>query len=291
MRAARSQLRDWPEYLVIRFMLATMAHGPFALSMSLGRFYASILDKLVPRLRRVAQENLTLAMPALDEAGRQRIIDGVFKSIGRILATFARFPSLHSKNVGKFVRYEGFEHVQAAMSRGKGVLFATGHLGNWEISALAFSLMTKPMHIVVRPLDNPLIDRLAERYRGKGGNTSINKREFARAILERLHQNEMVGILVDQHVSTGIPVNFFGVPAATSNGLAKIAARSGAAVIPGFALWSETEKQYVLRFYPETPISGDAAEDTQRVQRALEAVIREYPDQWLWIHRRWKSKP
>jgi KDO2-lipid IV(A) lauroyltransferase len=147
--------------------------------------------------------------------------------------------------------------------------------------------------LVVRPLDNPLIDHLVERRRTLSGNRMIGKKEFARGILAALRRNEAVGVLIDQNSAAehGVFVDFFGVPACAASGFAKLAAHSGAAVIPGFALWSEQEGRYVLRFYPPVKITGDAEKDTATLHKVLEKVIREYPDQWLWIHRRWKTRP
>jgi KDO2-lipid IV(A) lauroyltransferase len=149
------------------------------------------------------------------------------------------------------------------------------------------------MHVLVRPLDNPLIDRLVERRRTLSGNRIIAKKDFARGIVKALSANQAVGILVDQNASPdgGVFVDFFGVPACASPGIARIAAHTGAAVIPGFALWNQLENRYVLRFYPPVEISGDVQHDTARIQRQLENVIRENPGQWLWIHRRWKTRP
>jgi KDO2-lipid IV(A) lauroyltransferase len=149
------------------------------------------------------------------------------------------------------------------------------------------------MNVVVRPLDNPLIDRLVERRRRNSGNRLIYKKDFARAILKALSANQAVGILIDQNASpdAGVFVDFFGIPACSGTGFAKLAAHSGAAVIPGFALWSDDERRYVLRFYPPVPVTGDVVRDTQAIQNQLESVIRAYPDQWLWIHRRWKTRP
>ncbi len=220
-------------------------------------------------------------------------MDGVFRSIARLLVTFARFPAIHAGNLGQWIRWEGEERVRAALEAGRGVLFATGHLGNWELSAYAYALLAEPMSVVVRPLDNPLIDGMVERRRGLRGNRAIGKRDFARGILKALGRNEAVGVLVDQNASPdgGVFVDFFGLRACAGTGFAKIAAHSGAAVIPGFALWSDEERRYVLRFYPAVPMTGDAARDTQALQSALEEVIRAHPDQWLWIHRRWKTRP
>ncbi len=259
----------------------------------LARFYARLLDVGLPRLRRVAMRNLAMALPEKSAAEHKKIADGVFRSIARLLYVFARFPRIDRSNISRWIRYEGLEHFEEALRRGRGVMFATAHLGNWELSAFAHALMAAPMHVVVRSLDNPGIDELVERRRRLSGNQLIEKKEFARSILKALHANQAVGILIDQNSSPeeGVFVDFFGIPACASSGFAKLAARSGAAVIPGFALWLEEEGRYVLRFYPPVEMSGRVEEDTQRLQSQLEAVIRQYPEQWLWIHRRWKTRP
>ena len=218
---------------------------------------------------------------------------GVWRSIARLMLGFARFPQINKQNVSRWIRYDGLEHFEQALQRGKGVLFATAHLGNWELSAFSHGLMCSPMHIVVRPLDNPLLDRLVGQRRQLSGNRIIEKKDFARGILRALSNNQAVGILIDQNAALeeGVFVNFFGVRACAATSFARIAAHSGAAVIPGFALWSDEERRYVLKFYPAVEISGDAAEDTRRLHAHLEQVIRQFPDQWLWIHRRWKTRP
>ena len=281
------------EYWAAWFVLQSLAHTPRTLADRLGRFYAAVLDHILPRLRRAGTRNLEMAFPSMDVRQRRELIDGVFRSIGRLLVVFARFPTIDRGNVSQWIRYEGYEHFEAARARGKGVLFATAHLGNWELSAFAHAWLSAPMHVVVRPLDNPRIDAIVERRRMLSGNRLIEKKDFARAILKALRQNEAVGILVDQNASldNGVFVDFFGIPACSGIGFARLAAHSGAAVIPGFAVWSETESRYILRFYPPVEITGDAEEDTRRIQKQLEAAIREYPDQWLWIHRRWKTRP
>jgi KDO2-lipid IV(A) lauroyltransferase len=166
-------------------------------------------------------------------------------------------------------------------------------MGAWELSAFAHALMAQPMNVVVRPLDNPLIDAEVERLRSASGNNLIEKKDAARAIFRALQRNEAVGVLVDQNVSPdeGAFVNFFGIPACAGTAFVRIAHKTGAAVIPGYALWSDIERRYILRFYPILEFTGNIETDTQLVHTRLEQVIREYPDQWLWIHRRWKTRP
>ena len=268
------------ETALARLVLATPSFAPF---------YARVLDVAVPRLRRTAVLNLKRA----GFADASEITDGVFRSIGRLIQTFARFPSLNPKTIHELIRYEGLENFTNAIARGKGVLVATAHLGNWELSAFAHAWMTGPMNIVVRPLDNPKIDALIEQRRAMSGNNIISKREAARGILRALQHGEAVGILIDQNTTPeeGVFIDFFGIKACAGTAFVKFAHRTAAAVVPGFALWEQGERRYVLRFYPEIEITGDVQADTQRVHSALEAVIRKYPDQWLWIHRRWKTRP
>lgn len=286
----RSRLRNGIEYAAAVAALKTLEHSPRPLAERLARIYAGALDRALPRLRRTAMRNLASALP---EADHRQIVDEVFASIGRVLLVLAKAPCITGANVHEWIRYEGLEHLKRAQARGRGVLIATAHLGNWELSAYAHALMSAPMRVVVRPLDNPLLDRLVARRRTLSGNRIIEKKDFARSILKALAANEAVGILIDQNASLeqGIFVDFFGVPACAGTGFAKIAARSGAAVVPGYALWSEAERRHVLRFYPEIEMTGDAGEDTRRLHAHLESVIREHPGQWLWIHRRWKTRP
>jgi KDO2-lipid IV(A) lauroyltransferase len=250
-------------------------------------------DLALPRFRRVAMRNLELAYPEKSPAERKLIVNQVFESVTRVLDSVARFPKINRENISQWIRYEGLEHFLDAKKAGRGVLFATAHMGNWELSAFAHGLMTEPMNVVVRPLDNAYANRLVEHRRQLSGNRLIGKKDAARAIVRALRQNEAVGILMDQNTSLeeGVFVNFFGTPACANVAFAKIAHLTGAAVIPGFALWLEQEKRYVLRFYPPVEITGDAARDTQRLHSILENVIREFPGQWLWIHRRWKTRP
>lgn len=251
------------------------------------------VDRLVPRLRRIAMRNLELAMPELPLQRRREIVDGVFVSLARMMVVFSRFPRIGPGNVSELIGYEGREHFDDALRAGKGVLFATGHLGNWELSAFAHAWLTGPMNVVVRPLDNPLLDALVTRYRSLSGNRIIEKKDFLRGILRALHENQAVGILIDQNagLDDGIFVDFFGIKAAASPSFAKLAHRTGACVIPGYAIWREEEQRYVLHFDSAIRLTGDVTVDTQCLQHHWESVIRKYPDQWLWIHRRWKTRP
>lgn len=285
--AQRSPRRNRVEYLLTRAALGTLSYGPLAVSFAIAWCYAQLLRLAAPKFTRIATRNLELAgLPP-------RTAAGVWHSIARQLVVFARMESIDKSNVGEWIRYEGFHHFEKAKADGKGVLFATLHLGAWELSAFSHALMAEPMHVVVRPLDNPLLDAFVESRRAASGNTILGKKEAARGILQALKDNKAVGILVDQNVGLdeGIFVNFFGRKACVSPTFAKLASRTGAAVIPGYAIWSPSERKFILRFDEPVGITGNTLIDTQRIQAALERAIRAYPDQWLWMHRRWKTRP
>ena len=254
---------------------------------------ALLLDRVVPKLRRIARINLSFAYPQLSGTAREGLIDGVFRTIARMLLSLARFPDLNRGNLDDWIRYEGLEYYLAAKRKGCGVLVATAHVGNWELSAFAHAFLTEPMNVMVRPLDNPLIDDLVESRRTLSGNRLIYKWDGARAVLRALRGNQAVGILIDQNTaaSEGLFVEFFGRAACANSGFVKLAHHSKAAVIPGFAVWDEAAGRYVLHFYPEIEMTGDEHSDTQRVHAVIEGIIRKYPDQWMWIHRRWKTRP
>lgn len=291
--AQRSFLRNALEYAAAASIVASLRWTPLAVARGLARGYAQVLGLAVPRLRRVAMRNLALAMPEGTQSERRRIVDGVFDSIARQLLCFAKFPQIDRDSVSRWVRFDGCEHFEEARQGGRGVLLATAHLGNWELGALAHALHGDPIQAVVRPLDNPWIDRLVTRRRAACGNRVIEKHGAPRAVFKALAANRTIGILVDQNstLDQGVFVDFFGIPACTGTGFARIAARSGAAVIPAFALWSEEEQLHVVRYYPPVEMTGSAEEDTARLQKRLETIVRQVPDQWLWIHRRWKTRP
>ncbi|NWF86033.1 MAG: lysophospholipid acyltransferase family protein [Bryobacteraceae bacterium] len=290
MARQRSAFRNRVEYAFVRVLLAVLGALPYGKATALARFCLRAFDS---RFRPVAEANLAMALPATTASEREAIIEGCFRSLARLLALIPRFPSIGKSNVHDWIRYEGFEHFENAKRQGRGVLFATAHLGNWEFSAFAHALMAEPMTFVVRPLDNPLLDELATRYRTLSGNRVLSRTGYARAMLAVLKRNEALGILIDQNVTAdrGVFIDFFGVKACVDSGFARLAAHSKAAVIPGYALWSESEQKFVLHFDPPVPISGEALADTQAIHTALENAIRRHPGQWLWIHRRWKTRP
>jgi KDO2-lipid IV(A) lauroyltransferase len=287
------------EYAAVRLLTLVLGNLPRPLSRACGNAIAMAAYALYQRLRRVGMRNLELAFPEKTRAERRQILRRLYLHLGRQLADFCRFPKLTKKNISQVITYEGFENFENAAAAGKGILFLTGHLGAWELSSFAHSLYGHPMHIVARGLDNPLVDELVTRYRTLHGNQIFDKDDYARGLLAALRNRDTIGILMDTNMTPpqGIFVDFFGIPACTASGLARVAWHSGAAVLPGFALWDEAARKYRLHFGKSLELvrtgntESDVAANTALFNRVLEEYIRRYPDQWLWVHRRWKTRP
>jgi KDO2-lipid IV(A) lauroyltransferase len=243
--------------------------------------------------------NLAMVFPETTEAERGRILRGVFTSLGRQLAELCQFPKYTAENIDEVVAYDGLENYERAYAGGKGVLFLTAHFGGWELSAFAHSLHGHWLHVVMRPMDNEYLDRLLQHYRSMHGNKPVAKDDFVRGLLAAMKAGETVGILMDTNMTPpqGIFVDFFGIPACTASGLARIALRTDAAVVPGFTIWDAALGKYRLRFDPALQLirtghlEADIAANTQMFTKVIEDYVRKYPDQWLWVHRRWKTRP
>ncbi|MGH9780949.1 MAG: lysophospholipid acyltransferase family protein, partial [Candidatus Acidiferrales bacterium] len=203
------------------------------------------------------------------------------------------------ENIERLVVLDGFENFDAARQRGKGVIFLTGHMSAWELAPFAQALYGNPLSFLARAVDNTRVDALVNHYRCLSGNRPIEKNNAARAMLRVLHSGGTVGILADQNTSLdeGMFVDFFGIPAATTTGLARIARRTDAAVVPGFLFWDNSMRKYRLRFEAAVQLQRTEDEDadirvnTARCNKVIEDYIRAHPEQWLWIHKRWKNRP
>lgn len=285
------------EYWTVRGLVGALGALPRAMGRQVGQGIGLVVWALAGRLRRTGLRNLEIAFPEWSAAQRRRNLRATFRSLGRHLAEFCRM-SRYTRETAP-VRYEGLENYLRARERGQGVLVLTGHLGAWELSSFFHSLAGFPMSLVIRRLDNPRVDDFVNAIRCLHGNRVIHKDDFARGLLSSMHRGETVGILMDTNMTPpqGVFVPFFGKDACTASGLARIALRSSAAVLPGFLLWHEDEGRYVLHFGPELSLvrTGEATQDiaanTELFNATLERYIRQYPEQWLWLHRRWKTRP
>lgn len=287
------------EYWVVTVVARTLGRLPRGVARVLVRLLTFACYLGLRRLRRVGERNLELALPEVPTGERRRILRHVFRNLGWQMVEFCRMPRYTPQNTQGWIRTQGLEHYLAAEARGKGVLILTGHLGAWELSSFYHSLMGHPMGMVIRRLDNRPLDEYVNGIRCLHGNRVLHKDDFARGLLTAMRSGGTVGILMDTNMTPpqGVFVKFFGVTACTASGLARVTLKTGAAVLPGFCLWEEREQRYVLHFGPELEFErtgeheADIVAATQKCNDVLEAWIRRYPDQWLWIHRRWKTRP
>lgn len=249
--------------------------------------------------RRLTLRNLALAFPGKTKEELKEIGKDVFRNLGRVLAEFSFIPKLNKENVHNYVVWEGEENFRQAYKKGRGIIFLTAHFGNWEWMAATFPLLVGlPCHVVMRPLDNKYLDQLVEALRTWTGNKTIPKRKAMGRMLRLLQNREIVGVLLDQNVDwhEGVFVNFFGHLACTNSGLALLAMRTGAAVLPAFNI-RQKNGQYRVIIEPEISLirtenkDADILQNTRVFTQIIEKYVRAYPDHWLWLHRRWKTRP
>ncbi|HMF90549.1 MAG TPA: lysophospholipid acyltransferase family protein [Candidatus Angelobacter sp.] len=292
-------MRHQLEYFPLRALAALVGALPRPLARAFGIGLGLLAYAFHPRLRRVGRRNLDLAFPGKNRTEKKKILRGVYINLGRQLAEFCLFPRYTPENVGRVAVYEGFQNFADAAARGKGVVFLTAHLGGWEVASFAHSLYGHPMNIVMRPLDNPYVDAMVDRYRTFHGNRTFPKQDFARGLLTALRQGETVGILMDTNMTPpqGEFVDFFGVPACTATGLARVAVHTEAAVVPAFGVWDKHLGKYKICFEPALKLTStgddeaDALANTALFTKMIETYATKFPDQWLWVHRRWKTRP
>jgi KDO2-lipid IV(A) lauroyltransferase len=292
-------MKEWAEYAVAWALLKMLGALPRGVARGIAARVAQILYGLLPKLRKTAGVNLGIAFPEWNEAQRKRVVRGMVRNLGWMAAEFARFPKYSKENIEQIVVLDGHENFLEGHRRGKGVLYLTGHIGAWELSSFAHALYGFPLHYMARRIDNERIDALVNGYRCLSGNRPIFKNESARVMLKVLKEAGTVGILADQNTmpQEAVFVEFFGKAASTTTGIARVALHTDAAVVPGYAVWDEARGKYRLRFEPPMELvrtgdtERDVLENTKRFTRVIEEIVRKYPEQWVWAHGRWNTRP
>ncbi|HOX93659.1 MAG TPA: lysophospholipid acyltransferase family protein [Syntrophales bacterium] len=269
---------------------------PFRKALFRGLF--TLVYHLLTKQRLITLHNLKCAFPEKEMPELIGIAKGVYSHLAIVMAEFFEIPWITKDNYRQWVEFEGLENIEKALVQGKGVLSIVAHLGNWEMMTMAFPMAAYPIQIVYRPLDNPVLDNLFGYVRSLNGNSLIPKTGALRSMLMLLRQNKIVGIMGDQNMSAreGVFVEFFGRPACTTVGLAFMALKTGVPVVPAFMIRMKNGK-YRFIIEPAVDISNtgdlqaDVKENTQRFTRIIEHYVRLYPEQWFWLHQRWKTKP
>ena len=297
----RHKLLSYPTYALVRLAAFFLRILPRRLGISIIRTLAALAYYLDFRHRRIARVNLTIAFPELTRRARSRIARRSFQHTAMNLLEISRFPGLTAGTIDSVVTYDpefGLDNYRAARARGKGILYLTGHFSAWELLPAAHALHGYPLSFVTRPLDNAFLDRYMRMLRESKGNRVIAKKNSARPILQALKSNGAVGILIDQNTSLqeGMFVDFFGVSAATTTGMAVLALHTEAPVLPGY-LTPVRSGRYTIKFLPPIEVTRtgnmqhDIAANTRKFNEILEGIIREQPESWLWGHKRWKYRP
>jgi len=292
-------MREDLEYFAARIGLKLLGILPRRVARWVGVTFVRIAYAFRKPLREAAVFNLQLAFPDWSREQRKQTIRGMNRQIGWMIGEFSQFPKYTRERIEEIVVIDGAENFDEAQRRGRGVLFLTGHMSAWELAPFAHARYGHPLHFLVRPVANRKVDALINGYRCLSGNRPIDKNRSARAILKVLSEGGTVGILSDHNTSLdeGVFVNFFGIPASTTSGLARVALRTGAAVVPGFLCWDESLQKYRLGFEPAVDLArtgddeADVRENTQRFMQVIERYVRRHPEQWLWVHKRWKTRP
>lgn len=286
-----------------RAILFVLSLLPRRAALSLGKAVAWIGFHALGKLRRTGLRNLEIAFPELSESTRLAILKGSLQSLGRVLGEVSQFGKATPESLRKIVDFELDEESKVLYKRvreeKRGVVITTGHLGNWELLVFAFAALHEPIAYLARPLDNPLIEELTVKIRTRFGNRPINKASSAMLVIKMLREGDIIGILsdVNAHPKEGVFVPFFGVSSCTTAGPATFAIRTNSFIYPTFCVYDHEKKSYKVVHGPviEPSMTGDRTADilttTAAYTAEIERIIRQYPDQWLWIHKRWKTRP
>ncbi len=301
--AKKSKPQVWLEYAFARSVLGVLAVVPRRAAVSLMSGLGGLAYHLLGGLRRVAMTNLNIAFPELTLSEREKLAKGSFRNLGRVLGEMSHFGDATAEDIKELVEFPidpgVHEEIRKLREEGRGVVLVSPHLGNWEVLVLGWALFESPLCYLVRPLDNPLVEQMTVDLRSRFGNRPINKTHSFMTAARVLRKDGQLGILADvnAHPKEGVFVPFFGVPACTPSGAALLAMRANAGILVMCGGWDEQKRRYVAvhgrMVYPSKTgdRQRDIVETTAAFTAEVEKLVRQFPDQWMWIHKRWKTRP
>jgi KDO2-lipid IV(A) lauroyltransferase len=302
MAKKKNSAQIWLEYAVARTIVGFLGILPHRVALFVSTRIARLGYYLLGNLRKVGYRNLEIAMPELPQHEREKLVKGSFESLGRVLGEVSQFHKATPARLEHLIEFH-IDHLLELYAKvrhqGRGAIVVTGHIGNWELFVFAFAAIYEPMSYLARPIDNPLIEEMTVRIRSRFGNRPINKTNSVMVASKILREGGILGILADvnAHPKEGVFVPLFGVPACTSTGAALLAIRTNSVIVPMCAVWDREKNKYAAIHGEiiEPAMTGDrksdVAETTARFTAEIEKFVRAYPDQWLWIHKRWKTRP
>ena len=305
--ANKSTAQIWLEYVPVRVLFAVLGALPRKLALRVGVGVGRLAYRLAKGLRRVALRNLEIAFPEKSQAEREQIALGSFESLGRMLGELAQFPRATREQLSELIEFHFLSDessperiaFDADRAKGRGILLLGPHLGNWEMGVFAYSALHDKLTYLARPLDNPLIEDFTVRLRTRFGNRAIDKNNSVTKAMAILRESGILGVLPDVNVlhRDGVFVPFFGTLACTTSGVAMLAMRTGEMIVPMCCVWNKNTKKYDVFYgkFIEPSSTGDRHRDVYETTAAftaeMEKFVRAYPEQWLWIHKRWKTRP
>jgi KDO2-lipid IV(A) lauroyltransferase len=277
---------------------AVVRRLPRRVVLACGRRLGLLWARLDARHLAIAADNLRRAFPEWDEARVRRTARGVYGHFGTVILDLLWMEGRSAAELLALADLDGIEHLQKARARGRGVISPSAHLGNWEVQAVASVPLVGEVASIARPLDNPFLDRRLVRLRTSTGNAVIYKQKALAHVLKTIREGGIVAVLIDQNVqqNDGVFVRFFGRPAATTTVAAAVALKTGCAIVPVWCVLQPTGR-YLMRYGPPVEWAGSGRKDediaalTQHLTSLVEGWVRERPEQWLWLHRRWKTQP
>ncbi len=291
------------EYYAVKGLLGSLGLLPRKAAVKLGMAAGGLAYRLVKPLRRTGMRNLEMAFPEMSDEQRTKLLRGTFANLGRMFGELSQFPKATPESLAELIEFDFPDDIwneyKALSETGRGIIIISPHMGNWEMLVYAWSTHYQPMSYLARPLDNPRIEDLTHRLRTKFGNRPINKTNAMNRAIRVLREGGILGILADvnTHPKEGVFVPFFGIDACTSGGPAMLALRTGAKILPIAGVWDEKKQKY-LAIHGEMITAADTgdrkadvAATTAAFTAEVEKLVRRYPEQWLWIHKRWKSRP
>jgi KDO2-lipid IV(A) lauroyltransferase len=305
----KTNVQIWLEYIPVRILFGVLGIMPRKVAIRLGMLIARLAYKFAGSLRNVAQRNLEIAFPEKSLPEREAIALASFENLGRVLGELTHFPRTTSDSLNQIIDFdfESEENLnsperiafEAERAKGRGMLLLGPHLGNWEMGVFAYSALRDKLTYLARPLDNPLIEAFTVRLRTRFGNEPIDKNNSIGKAMSILRDGGILGVLPDVNVlhRDGVFVPFFGTPASTTSGVAMLAMRANAIIVPMCCVWDSKREKYKVFYgkFIEVRRTGDRHQDLLETTAAftdeIEKFIRAYPEQWLWIHKRWKTRP
>ncbi|MDE0324057.1 MAG: lysophospholipid acyltransferase family protein [Candidatus Poribacteria bacterium] len=290
-------MKDWCYEFAAKLIGFCVSRLPRPVTLTMGGWLGAFIFRLASQQRKLTCEHLRCSLMLVDERRVKAIAKQCFKNLGKTVIEFMQFPRLDKQQIQRYVTFEGTEHVEQALAKGKGAIILTGHFGNWELLAASISATVAPLTPIVRELRSPRLNALVSSYREKAGYATIDRDTGVRHALRCLKRNELLGIVADVDTAVnGVFVDFFGRHAYTPYSPVAIALKTGAAILPTFIIRQPDGSHRAIIEPPLALKRTDTKEkdlviNTQRFTKIIESYIRQYPAQWIWMHRRWKTQP